>query len=269
MVETGLIFLCAVGFSAFGSIVGFGGGIFMLPVLIMIFHVPINIAVGSVIIGLLPGSLISSYFNAKNDKIDYTAGVILEIPTIIGTVLGAYLTSSIPLHFLELIFSFFVIAVGIYTFNKGKKEKGQSSLFLKLNEIGPAKQKTTARGSYKISYLLATIFGLMAGTLAGLFGIGGGFLKTPIMINVFNIPPSIAAGTALFMIIFTSLTGTISHYSLGHININYSLPIFFGFIVGAFLGNQFNLKISEMGLAQLIGIGLLLAGISLLLKAYF
>jgi len=266
-----LIFLFGVLFSAFGTLVGFGGGIFMIPVLIIFFHVPINIAVGSTILALFPGALISTYFNFKKKKIDYTAGLYLEVPTIIGTVLGSLLTSILPLFILKIIFSFFISLVGIYTFQKGKKEKlmmSKNNIFFKLNKIGPRIIRRTEFGAYRISILLALIFGLMAGMMAGLFGIGGGFLKTPVMINVFGIPPTIAAATALFMIVFTSLTGSVSHYMLGHINFTYSLPIVGGFIVGAFVGNHFNLKISEKTLARLIGFGLLLAGATVLLNAF-
>jgi uncharacterized membrane protein YfcA len=101
---------------------------------------------------------------------------------------------------------------------------------------------------------------MMAGMMAGMFGIGGGFLKTPIMINVFNIPPTIAAATSLFMIVFTSLTGSVSHYLLGNINFTYSVPIIAGFIIGSFVGNHLNLKLSENFLTKLIGIGLVFAG---------
>lgn len=268
--QVALIFLFAVIFSAFGTVVGFGGGIFMIPVLIIFFNVPINIAVGSVILALLPGSLISTYFNFKGKKIDYLAGIFLEVPTIVGTVMGSLLTSIIPLFSLEIIFAFFVSFVGIYTYRKGQKNKiamSRDNIFFKLNKIGPRIIRRSGTGAYRISMLLALIFGMMAGMMAGLFGIGGGFLKTPIMVNVFGIPPSIAAATALFMIVFTSLTGSISHYMLGHINFTYSLPIVAGFIVGAFVGNHFNLKISEKSLARLIGFGLILAGAAVLLNA--
>lgn len=265
-----LIFLFGVLFSAFGTVVGFGGGIFMIPVLIIFFHVPINIAVGSVILALFPGSLISTYFNFKGKKIDYLAGIYLEVPTLIGTVLGSLLTAIIPLFALEITFAIFVSIVGVYTYRKGQKSKtalSKDNIFFKLNKIGPRLIRRSGTGAYRISVLLALVFGMIAGMMAGLFGIGGGFLKTPIMINVFGIPPTIAAATALFMIVFTSLTGSVSHYMLGHINFTYSLPIVGGFIVGAFVGNHFNLKISEKTLARLIGFGLLLAGATVLLNA--
>lgn len=267
-----LIFLCSVLFSTFGTLVGFGGGIFMLPVLILFFHVPIDIAVGSVILGLLPGSLISSYYNFKEKKIDYVAGFLLEIPTIAGTVFGSFLTSILPLSLLEIIFAAFVLFVGVYTFQKGQKDNvkiNKGNIFFKLNKVGPRVVRRSALGAYRISMVVSFAFGITAGMIAGLFGIGGGFLKTPIMVNVFGIPPSIATATSLFMIIFTSLTGTISHYLLGHLDFTYGIPIVAGFMTGSFTGNFLNLKISEKTLARLIGIGLVLAGFSILLNFVF
>jgi len=240
----------------------------MIPVLVIVFKVPINIAVGSVIIALLPGSLISSYFNYKRKKIDYKAGITLEIPTVIGTVLGAYLTSILAISALEVVFAVFVCAVG---FSMIKMKKNQNvddhrlEIFKKLNALNPAITRKTEKLQYRMSYVLTGIFGMSAGIVSGLFGIGGGFLKTPIMVNVFNIPPSVAAATALFMIVFTSLVGSISHYFLGHLNFYYSTPIVAGFVFGAFLGNHLNLKVSEKTLKKLIGFGLLAAGISILL----
>ena len=129
--------------------------------------------------------------------------------------------------------------------------------------------RRAALGAYRISMVVSFAFGITAGMIAGLFGIGGGFLKTPIMVNVFGIPPSIATATSLFMIIFTSLTGTISHYLLGHLDFTYGIPIVAGFMTGSFTGNFLNLKISEKTLARLIGIGLVLAGFSILLNFVF
>jgi hypothetical protein len=270
--QIALIFLFAILFSAFGTIVGFGGGIFMLPFLIIFFGIPINIAAGSIIIALLPGSLISTFYNAREKKIDYLAGIALEVPTIIGTILGSLLTAYIPINILEIIFSFFVSILGVYTYRKGQKKLvhiSRGHIFFKLNKIGPRVIKKKGNSAYRISFFMAVGFGLLAGMLAGMFGVGGGFLKTPIMVNVFNIPPSVAAATALFMIVFTSLTGSFSHYFLGHINYTYTVPIVTGFIIGAFAGNNLNMKISENFLAKLIGIGLVIAGFSVLINTIF
>ncbi len=253
--------------SSFGTMVGFGGGVFMIPILMIFFNVPINMAVGSVIFALFPAAVISSYFNIKKQKVDYQAALILEIPTMIGTVIGAMLTTVLPLRMVEIVFSIIICTIGIFNIKNSKPVhhvKRRQSVFHKLNSIGPAIIRRTKYGAYKISVLLSSIFGIISGTIAGFLGIGGGFMKTPIMVNVFNLNPIIATATALFMIMFTSFTGTISHYLLGNIHFDFAAPIIAGFVIGAFTGNFFGLKLNEKLLKIFIGIGLILAALSVL-----
>jgi uncharacterized protein len=261
-----LIFISAL-VSSFGTIVGFGGGVFMVPILMIFFNVPINMAVGSVIFALFPAAVISSYFNIKEKKVDYQAAFILEIPTMIGTIIGAMLTKVLPLQLVEIGFSIIICAIGIFNIMNSKPVHHvhrRKSPFHKLNSIGPAILRRTEYGAYKISVLLSTIFGLVSGSIAGFLGIGGGFMKTPIMVNVFNLNPIIATSTALFMIMFTSLTGTVSHYFLGNIHFDFAAPIISGFVIGAFAGNFFGLKLNARMLKIYIGIGLILAALSVL-----
>lgn len=259
-----LIILLAIIVSAFGTIVGFGGGVFMIPLLVIGFHIPLNIAVGSVLVALFPGALISSIFNGRKKLIDYKTGVLLEIPTIFGTVLGSFLSIIIPLFILELTFGIFIISLGTnFIINSyGDKERiVKDSIFYKINKIGPKIIRRTNYGAYRVSIMLALVFGILAGTMAGLFGVGGGFLKVPILVVVFSAPSQVASATGLFMIMITSLTGSISHYFLGNVHFGYAAPIIIGFVIGAFLGNSLATKIDEHILKRLIGIGLSLSGL--------
>ncbi len=258
--------------SSFGTIVGFGGGVFMVPILVIIFNIPINIAVGSVIFALFPAAVISSYFNIKEKKVDYRAGIILEIPTMVGTVIGALLTKILPLKMVEIGFSIIICIVGIFNIKTAKEVENvniKESFFYKLNSIGPGIIRRSKYGAYKISFLLSGLFGLTSGIIAGFLGIGGGFMKTPIMVNVFNLNPVIATSTALFMIMFTSLTGSISHYLLGNIHFRYATPIVLGFIIGAFAGNFWGIKIKGKLLKIYIGAGLILAALSVLIYSIY
>ena len=267
-----LIILFAIIFSAFGTIVGFGGGIFMVPLLVIGFHVPLNVAVGSVLVALFPSSLISTIFNSKRKLIDYKTGILLEIPTAFGTVFGSLLSVIVPLFILELVFGIFVVSLGLnFVINSYKVQvrNTKDTVFYKLNKIGPSVFRHTDYGEYRVSFMLALVFGVMAGTMAGLFGIGGGFLKVPILIGVFSTPAQIASATGLFMIVITSLTGIISHYFLGNVHFGYAVPISIGFIIGALVGNTFSAKIDEHILKRLIGIGLALSGIVFLANSFF
>jgi uncharacterized membrane protein YfcA len=267
-----LIILSALIFSGFGTIVGFGGGVFMIPLLVIGFHVPLNIAVGSVLVALFPSALVSTIFNWKKKLIDYKTGLLLEIPTMFGTVFGSLLSVIIPLIILEWIFGIFVVYLGINFIIKSYElqvRNSKDSIFYKLNKIGPAVIRRTEYGAYRVSFMMALVFGVMAGTAAGLFGIGGGFLKVPIMVGIFSTPSQIASATGLFMILLTSLTGSISHYFLGNVHFGYAVPVMIGFVIGAFAGNSLSTKIDEHILKRLIGIGLSLSGLAFLVHSIF
>ncbi len=256
----------AIGFaiSAFGTVVGFGGGVFMVPILTLVFQIPIQLAIGCVIVALFPSALISTIHNARLGLVDFVVGLMLEIPTAIGTVIGAQLTNVLPTSQLEILFSVMIISVGITMLRK-RPEAGSSQLgfFKKLNELPPRFKRETAAGTYRMSGLTVTLFGLIAGMIAGLFGIGGGFIKGPLMVLGFGIPARIAAPTALFMIVITSAVGSISHYLLGHIQWGIGLVLVGSFTLGALFGNRRARVVSETKLVKYIGLGLIAAGLSM------
>jgi uncharacterized membrane protein YfcA len=123
--------------------------------------------------------------------------------------------------------------------------------------------------AYRASIWMVSFFGLLAGSLAGLFGIGGGFLKTPIMIKVFKMPVKIATATALFMIVITSTTGSISHYFQGNIDIEKAWPIILGFTLGAIAGQKMHVKANPKLIENLIGIGLIIAAAIMVFNLFF
>ncbi|WP_373056223.1 sulfite exporter TauE/SafE family protein [Zunongwangia sp. H14] len=253
--------------SLFGSVVGFGGGIFMVPLLVTIFHFTLTQAVGAVMIALIPSSIISTYLNRKEGHVDFRMGVFLELPTMLGVVAGSLLLSFISAKRLEVIFAIMVLFLGLsFLINFRKSGKGGIDIFYWLNKMKPRFiiKNQLNYVAYRVSIWMVLFLGMLAGTLAGLFGIGGGFLKTPIMIKVFKIPAKIAAATGLFMIVITSVTGSISHYLQGHIALSQSWPVMLGFATGALAGQRLNVKLDSNSLENLIGLGLMLASLIML-----
>jgi uncharacterized membrane protein YfcA len=258
------MFLVAFAVSGFGTIVGFGGGVFMVPILTLVFRIPIQIAIGCVILALFPAAIISTVYNVRRGLVDFLVGILLEIPTVVGTILGAWLTDYLPTWQLEILFSLMVIITGVVMFRKsGRASASQFSFFKKLNRLPPRLVRATANGTYELSGLTVVIFGLTSGLIAGLFGIGGGFIKGPLMVLGFGIPARIAAPTALFMIVITSAVGSISHYLLGHIQWKIGLFLVVAFTLGALFGNRQAGKLAEKNLVQFIAGGLIAAGLAM------
>ncbi|MBC7555603.1 MAG: sulfite exporter TauE/SafE family protein [Chryseobacterium sp.] len=250
--------------SLYGSLVGFGGGIFMVPILITFFNYPLQLAVGTCMISLVGSAFISTYFNKKNSFVDFKMGIILEIPTMIGVIVGSLLLSYIAADKLEYLFAAMVFFLGLSFFVKfNNKDEKKDGFFKKLNKLKPRMIIKNHKNfvAYRISFVMLVFFGSISGILAGLFGVGGGFMKTPIMLKVFKIPPKIATATALFMIVITSVTGSVSHYLQGHIDFNSSWPVILGFALGALGGNTINTNLKDKALENMIGGGLLIAAI--------
>ena len=93
-------------------------------------------------------------------------------------------------------------------------------------------------------------------------------MSTPMMIKVLKIPVKIATSTALFTIVLTSITGSVSHLFLGHIVPELALPMVASFSIGAVLGNLLKPGEKNNRTEILIGIGLLLAGIATLTNLF-
>ncbi len=69
------------------------------------------------------------------------------------------------------------------------------------------------------------IAGIFAGTLGGLLGIGGGVVLMPLLRFVIGLTPAGAAGTCILAVFFTTLGGSYRHFRLGHLDINFTLPV--------------------------------------------
>ncbi|WP_339811973.1 sulfite exporter TauE/SafE family protein [uncultured Imperialibacter sp.] len=260
-----LIILISFIVSAFGNLIGFGGGIFMVPILVTIFYYPLAIAVGSVMFSLIFSSLAATYFHRKGGHVDFKMGILLELPTMLGVVLGSFLLAYISAHRLEILFSVLVLLLGVSFWLKkeGSDQDSKSGLFYRMNQWRPSFliENKAHHIAYRASIWMITFFGLMAGTLAGLFGIGGGFLKTPIMLKIFKMPVKIATATAMFMIIITSITGSASHYMQGHIVLSQAWPVLLGFTSGSIASHKLNIGINPEVIEKLIGLGLVLAAL--------
>lgn len=240
-----LIILAGACFSFLGTLVGLGGGVFMVQFLVIVAGFTMPHAVGAVAISLFPSALISTISNIRRKSIDYKAAITLEIPTIIGAWIGAYLTSVLPIKPLEFLFAGFILLIAW-----NMRHKGETSKFVMRFKNLPG-----------IAFL-----GTIAGMLAGLFGVGGGVLKTPMLLKIFNLPASRAAATSLAMIMVTAIASSLKHWELGHIT-EQAYPVVIGFACGSILGNFFGKKFSDNRLQQILIVMLSLAAIAIFIHA--
>ncbi len=93
--------------------------------------------------------------------------------------------------------------------------------------------------------------GFVVGLLSGLFGVGGGFLMTPLLI-MFGIPPTVAAASDSNQIVAASASGTYAHYRLGNVDFKMGIYLLIGGVIGGTGGVQIIKILRMMGNADFL-----------------
>lgn len=228
-----------------GSIMGLGGGIILVPTLLLIASVTDAFAwatpqtiVGISLIVMIFTGLSSTLSYLKVKRVDYKTGLLFLIGSIPGGVIGSWLNQFVDVDSFQLYFGILMIVISVLLFLK-KKEPSKVELSGKQVRSFELDGVTY---HYKVQKTIAITLSLIVGILSGLFGIGGGSIMVPAMILLFGFPVHIATATSMFMIFFVSLTGAASHIALGHIAWEYVLF----FIPGAWIGGRLGAKVNQM-----------------------
>jgi uncharacterized protein len=101
--------------------------------------------------------------------------------------------------------------------------------------------------------LIAT--GLAAGTLSGLFGIGGGIIVVPALVFFLGLTQHQAQGTSLFFMVFpVGLMGAMNYYKHGYVNMKFAIVLVIAFFIGSFLGSELSVNVPEKLLRKLFGL---------------
>lgn len=245
-----ILFISAFIISTVGNIVGIGGGIFLIPVLMILAEVPLTEAIGISAVSLLVSSSVASFISYKKRAIDFKVAFRFEPFAVMGAFVGALLTSYLHQELLLGFFSIYLIFMSQRFLSKTKKSIPRF-IFQKVKR--PYFKKASKK-DLSSNLVLMSLSGVFAGLLAGIFGIGGGVVKMPILIGVFNLLPQKAVSTSVFMICITSLVSAIVHYNLGNINFRIALSVISAFALGGLIGVFFKNKLNDRSLEVTLGV---------------
>jgi len=245
------------------SMVGVGGGVFIVPLLTLVYEFSPPEAVGTSLATIIFTSLASTANYSRQKRIYYKTGLILALTTVPGAFLGAYLTSIIEERLLGLIFGVFIFFVALrmifkLSFSRTKHSDTEKRTHVVDSESSLFESRT--------KILLGVMLSFFGGLSSGLLGIGGGSLLVPIMLLAMNMPMHITVATSMFTMIFTSISGGVQHYLQNHISFEYTLLLVLGTIFGAQLGAYTSKRVSGRNLRRIFGIVLIIVSIRMILK---
>lgn len=234
-----------------GALLGVGGGIFIVPTMVLMFHLPMKVAVAASIVSVIATSNAggSSYVDQRITNL--RLGMFLEIFTTVGALGGAVLALYLHEWTISLIFAVMLGYLAYATFVTRKLDDQR----IARNEFATAVPDRLSsylklRGSYHdlaarrdVDYVVLgspTGIGIaaLAGVASGLLGVGGGVLKVSAMNRYMNVPMKVAVGTSKLMIGVTAAVSSILFFLAGLIHFMVVAPVALGTTLGATVGTM-------------------------------
>src|ERR1017187_607780 len=225
-----------------GALTGLGGGVVVVPVLALALGVDIKYAIGASLVSVSTASSGAAAAYVKEGYSNIRIGMLLEIATTLGALLGAFLTAYIGTHAIAIIFGLVLIQSAYQSFFNSTPDSGiavESDPLAKRLRLGGAYPVNGRRQEDGVRNVPAG-FGLMfgAGALSGLLGIGSGAVKVIAMDRAMKIPFKVSTTTSNFMIGVTAAASAGVYLSRGYIDPRVAMPVMLGVLAGAFVGTK-------------------------------
>ncbi len=251
------LLLAGIGFvvGVLGGFFGVGGGFLAAPLMIWS-GVPVNFVVGTDLAHMTGKSIVAARRHRAMGNVDLRLGMLMVAGTVPGIEIGAQL-----IEFLErigsvdrvvgLTYVIILTAIGLFTawesiraLRMERTDQLQTSDVLSMDGLAhrsrlfriPPMIKLPYSGVSEVSLWSILLVGLITGVLAGFLGVGGGFIRLPMMVYILGIPTHVAVGTDLFEIVISAGFGTITHALKGNVDILIALTMQTGAAIGAQIG---------------------------------
>ncbi len=246
-----VVFVVALLAGFAGSMLGVGGGIFLIPFLTLILDLDVRVAIATSLIGVIATSSGAASVYVRDRLTNLRLGMFLEVATTLGAILGAFVAAVVlgPLGppVLQVVFGAVAVYAAMYMLRT--RESARERAALAPEEHGIAKRlglssyyfdpEDQAVYRYRVVRPGAgfAVSGV-AGALSGLLGIGGGVVKVPAMNVLMRVPMKVAVATSNFMIGVTAAASAFVYYSRGYVNPTLAAMVILGVFLGTVIGTR-------------------------------
>jgi len=264
--------LAAVFAAIFGSMLGLGGGVFLVPLFTLFFGVDPKVAVGASAVCVVTNSVVGSSVHIRSGFTNIRLAMILQVTTATGAIIGALIALRANANIINFVLGAVLIYAAVSMLNQRRA--------VIPNAPPDAPDPFGVRGVYidqamqqRVEYVpqrVKTGLGVSgaAGVLSGMLGIGGGAIQVPMMNLLMRIPVKAAAGTSSFMVGMTAVATAAVFYSADKIDPRVVIPAMIGVFLGSQIGSQITRRIRTQRLVIIFVLVLAYLGVSLVLKAF-
>ncbi len=269
------LFMAAFVASALGGVLGMASGIFIVPILTVLFGVDIHAAIGASIVSVIACSCGGAAPFLKGRLTNIRLAIVLETATTLGALTGVFLIGIVPTSVLYGLFAA-ILALSAQQMLARRRETIDASApnakswatALRLHSSFPdhASGREVAYQVGRIPLGMALMYG--AGLISALLGIGSGVLKIPAMDAALRLPIKVSSATSNFMIGVTAAASAGAYFMRGDIDIVLAAPIALGSVVGALLGARLLMGIPADKLRIFFVVVLVALAAQMLLSAF-
>jgi uncharacterized membrane protein YfcA len=239
-----------------GAMLGIGGGVFLVPFLILVVGLPFHQAAAVSLAAVIASSTAVSAATAGRRLINLRLGMVLEVATAAGGLTGGLTAQALAPQTLQIIFAGVALLVAIAVVRRAETAPLPHDADTGLLGGKFTDGRTGQTVTYAVHRLpVGLVASFLAGNLSTLLGVGGGIVKVPVLVTWCGIPMRVAAATSAFMIGVTATSGAVIYYGHGAM-----IPaLAASAVLGTQLGSAFGLRASAR--ARTRGLRMLLAGV--------
>ncbi len=266
-----VVALVSVVAGAIGALVGLGGGMLIVPLLVILMGIDIRYAMGAALASVIATSSGAAAAYLRDGISNMRIGLFLCVATTFGAVGGAMLAGVLDAKVLSLIFGIVLLISVLLSLKSGKDVNTSSSPAsplsrrLQLDDTMPTAQGEV--GYHVRNVVPGFVMMIVAGVLSGLLGIGSGAFKVLAMDRIMRIPFIVSTSTSNFMIGVTAAASVGIYLKRGYLDPALVFPVALGVLVGAFIGAKMLphvpvrlLKIIFLLAVSFIGVQMILKG---------
>lgn len=288
--EAGLLLLVGgMAAGAFGSLLGLGGGLLIVPLLTLGFGLPLREAVGVSLVCVIVTSSASAGVYLQRRQANLRLGMVLELFTGVGAVIGGAIAFLVDERLLAGLFAALLLYVAVSMIRGARgsaapqvsdeaapSPEGTSPASESPQEPEPDDDALTVdpdatslglRDDRLPRLPFAAVASVGAGVASALLGIGGGLIKVPLMHLALGVPLRIATATSNLMVGITASTSAIVYLLRGGIDAYAAGPTAVGVFVGASLGSRFGHRLQLRYLRLLFVVVLLYTAVEMARRA--
>ncbi|MDA3017299.1 MAG: sulfite exporter TauE/SafE family protein [Actinomycetota bacterium] len=227
---------------------GVGGAVISTPA-IRALGCSAALAVGTTLPSILPGAVSGSWRYRQGELIQWKVVAFTAPSGIVAAILGAWVSPRVPGdgHILMVLTALLLMWSSISMIRSVSPREPREL----RDSVKNIHDKTKFRSSQSF---LATLTGLVTGSLSGLLGVGGGIVMVPLFRRWLGLPMKNAVATSLICVGCFAVPGTITHAIEGGIDWRFAIWLTIGVVVGAPFGSKMALKMSDKKLQRVFGL---------------